>query len=149
MMAELKRTILLVDDDHDFVEMNRHVLETAGYTVACCYDSAEALARLASGGVDLIITDLMMKTLDAGFQLVRQLRADPRYKDLPIILATSVSTLMGLDFQPRGAEDLQAMGVDAFFDKPIPPQRLLAKVSGLLSHRNRESEHVSDNSCSG
>lgn len=142
-MADAKRIILLVDDDHDFVDMNRHVLESAGYQVAACFDPAEAWPLLA-GGVDLVITDLMMKALDSGFEFVRQLRADTRYASLPIILATSVSTLMGLDFQPRCAQDLEAMGVDAFFDKPIPPKRLLEKVSKLLTPRCRENEHVPD-----
>jgi len=131
-MTANNATILLLDDDHDFVEMNQRVLEAAGYAVVCCYDAAEALAKLAGGGVDLVVSDLMMKSLDAGFQFVQQLRESPATKGLPVIMATSVSSQMGLDFTPRTAADLAAMRIDAFFDKPVPPGRLLEKVAELL-----------------
>lgn len=125
-------TILLLDDDHDFVEMNRHVLEAAGYAVVCCYDVPEAMAKVSAGGVDLVVSDLMMKSLDAGFQFVRQLREREATRNLPVIMATSVRRQVGLDFHPRSEQDLGAMRLDAYFDKPIPPARLLEKVAELL-----------------
>ncbi|MFB3892829.1 MAG: response regulator [Phycisphaerae bacterium] len=132
-MAGAKATILLVDDDVDFVQMNRHVLEAAGYAVLCSYDPQEAMKLLADGKPDLVITDLMMKSLDSGFQFSRQVKADDRFKNVPVIIATSVTSAMGMDFRPRTQQDLAAMGVDAYFDKPIPPKALLAKVEELLS----------------
>jgi CheY-like chemotaxis protein len=127
--------ILLVDDDVDFVEMNRRILEAKGYCVEVAYDADEALAHLARAVPDLVITDLVMKTLDAGFSLSRRIKEDPRLRGVAVIITTSVTSRMGLDFRPRTAEDLAAMHADAYFDKPVPPRVLLEKVRELLVGR--------------
>ncbi len=134
MTAE-KGLILLVDDDFDFLEMNRFILEGAGYRVVTATNPSEAMRRIAAETPDLVITDLMMTSVDAGFAFSAQLKDDPRTKDVPIIISTSVSSQLGLDFRPDSAEDLQKMRVDAYFDKPIQAQALLAKVEELLAPR--------------
>lgn len=134
-MADVAPLILLVDDDTDFLEINRQILEPNGYRVACCADPQAAWQRLADEKPALIITDLMMSNLDSGFSLSKQIKSDPRFADIPIIIATAVTSQVGLDFRPRTPEDLAAMCVDAYFDKPIPPKKLLAKVAELLARR--------------
>lgn len=126
-------TILLVDDDVDFVDMNSHFLEKAGYRVLRAYDVSQALAKLSAEPVNLVITDLMMTSMDAGFVLARQIRDRSQDVKVKIILATSMVTTMGYDFRPWSGQDLAAMNVDAYFDKPIPPRTLLAKVAELLA----------------
>ena len=54
---------------------------------------------------DLVITDLMMTSLDSGFLFARAIKEDPRYADIPVIIATSVSSALGLDFRPRTDEE--------------------------------------------
>ncbi|MEW6197657.1 MAG: response regulator [Planctomycetota bacterium] len=125
--------ILLIDDDPDFLDINRRVLEAAGYRVAAFTDAKSALASMAAEKPALIMSDLMMANLDSGFSLCKQIKDDPRLADVPIILATAASSQLGLDFRPRMPEDLAAMKIDAYFDKPIPPKTLLAKVAELLS----------------
>jgi CheY-like chemotaxis protein len=132
MTAEASR-ILLVDDDVDFVEMNRRILEAKGYSVEGVYDVEDALARMPAFRPNLVISDLMMKTLDAGFSFARRIKEDPQMRGVRVIIVTSVTSSMGLDFRPRTPEDLAAMHADAYFDKPVPPQALLAKVQELLS----------------
>jgi CheY-like chemotaxis protein len=127
--------ILLVDDDLDFLEINRHILEPRGYRVACDTDPQAAWQRLQTEKPNLIITDLMMANLDSGFSLARHVTQDPRLADGPIIMATAITSQAGLDFRPRTREDLAAMSIDAYFDKPIPPQKLLDKVAELLGRR--------------
>jgi CheY-like chemotaxis protein len=122
--------ILLVDDDRDFLEQNRGVLAATGYRVSCFSDPQEALAAAAGELPDLVITDLMMKALDSGLSLARELKA--RHPGLPVILVTAVSSQRGFDFSPRGPEDLAAMNADAFFDKPVDPAALIARVKELL-----------------
>ncbi len=134
-MAQPTPLVLLVDDNVDFVEMNRHVLEARGYRVAVAHDPAEALKAMAAEPPALVITDLMMRDLDSGFAFARQIKADPRTKETPVIIVTSVTSQMGFDFRPRTSEDLAAMHVDAYFDKPVPPQTLLEKVKSLLERR--------------
>ncbi len=124
--------ILIVDDDYDFLEINRMILERAGYRVAMAAEPKQALALMAEEKPDLIITDLMMTSLDSGFFFARNIKEDPRYADVPVIIATSVSSALGLDFRPRSDEDRAQMHVDAYFDKPLDRVRLLAKIGELL-----------------
>ena len=129
-------TILLVDDDKDFLELERRILESRGYNVVCFSDTRAALAALGAVGQPvkpaLVVTDLMMTSLDSGFTFARALKADPRTAGLPVIIVSAVSSQKGFDFKPRTAADLDAMGADAFFDKPVVPEALLDKVKELL-----------------
>ena len=125
--------ILVVDDDVDFLELTRNVLEREGYRVACCAQAREALAKMAEDPPDLIVTDLMMESLDTGFSFSRQIRDDPRFAALPIILVTAAGSARGFDFRPQTTDDLAAMRVDAFLEKPIVPKKFLKKVAELLA----------------
>ena len=131
-MGRQSPLVMVVDDDLDFLEICRHVLQAGGYRVACAADPAEALKQMAAEKPDLLISDLMMKTLDAGFLFVKQVRDDARFRDLPVIIITGVASQRGYDFEPRTAEDLAAMRVNAFIAKPATPDKLLAKVRELI-----------------
>jgi CheY-like chemotaxis protein len=128
--------IVIVDDDRDFLEMNASILSSRGWAVRSFSGPREALAAIREGGREgrpsLLITDLMMSALDSGFSLARELRADPLFSDVPIIIISAVASQKGFDFRPRGPADLAAMHADAFFDKPVDPAALLAKVEELL-----------------
>jgi len=131
-MSAEQALILIVDDDFDFLEINRIILEGAGHRVVTATNPAEALTRIDAETPDLVITDLMMTSIDAGFAFAAQLKGDPRTADVPIIISTSVSSALGLNFRPDSVEDLAKMNVDAYFDKPIDAQALVAKVAELL-----------------
>jgi CheY-like chemotaxis protein len=134
-MTADKALILLVDDDYDFLEMNRFILEGAGYRVVTATNPPEAMRRIAAETPDLVITDLMMTSVDAGFAFSAQLKDDPRTSSVPVIISTSVSSQLGLDFRPDSDDDLAKMRVDAYFDKPIQAPALLAKVEELLARK--------------
>jgi CheY-like chemotaxis protein len=133
-------TIYIVDDDKDFLEMEKSILLSQGYTVAGFSDPRTALAALrehAQGGQKgdppgLLITDLMMNQLDAGFTLARAVKSEPGLAGLRVIIVSAVSSQKGFDFRPQGAADLEAMGADAFFDKPVTPDAFLGKVKDLV-----------------
>ena len=127
--------ILIVDDDYDFLEINRFILESAGYRVVTATNPAEAQQRIAEQSPDLVITDLMMTSIDAGFAFSEELKSDPATAGVPIIISTSVSSQLGLNFKPENDADLAKMHVDAYFDKPLDAKALLAKVEELLAHR--------------
>jgi len=74
----------------------------------------------------------MMTSVDAGFAFSGQLKGGPRTAGVPIIISTSVSSQLGLNFRPETDADLATMHIDAHFDKPIDAQALLAKVKELL-----------------
>jgi CheY-like chemotaxis protein len=124
------KLILLVDDDRDFLEQNRGVLAARGHRVACFSDPQEALRAAEVQRPDLVVSDLMMKALDSGFTLARELKA--RFPALPVILVTAASSQRGFDFRPRSREELSAMNADAFFDKPVDPAELIAKAEELM-----------------
>jgi len=135
-----KKKVLLVDDDRDFLAVNQHILEAGGYRVVCSCDPEDAVEKMAEHTPQLVITDLMMKSLGSGFSLSEQIKEDPRFGDVPVIIVTAISTCHAFDFAPRTSEDLEAMHADAYFNKPVAPETLLAKVRELLErHREKES----------
>jgi two-component system response regulator GlrR len=137
MIDDRQPLILVVDDDYDFLELNRMILEKADYRVMTAAEPNEALRKMEVEKPDLIITDLMMTSLDSGFSFSGGVKHDPRYAGTPIIMSTSVSSALGLDFRPQTTDELAEMHVDAYFDKPLDPTRLLAKVGELLAKSGR------------
>jgi CheY-like chemotaxis protein len=127
------KTIVLVDDDRDFLEINRKLLENQGFRVRCYSEPGDALAAIEKEPPSLVVTDLMMEALESGFSLARRLKQDPRLAAVPVIIVTAVASRRGYDFSPQGPEDLAAMNADGYFDKPVSPQELLAKVEELIS----------------
>jgi CheY-like chemotaxis protein len=86
--AAIMHTILLVDDEPEILTVWRVILEMEGYGVVCAGDGVEALAKVESGHVDLIVTDWMMPRMDGG-ELCRRLKAMPECANVPIIVHTS------------------------------------------------------------
>lgn len=132
-MVGATKTILVVDDDGDFLAITSHVLEAAGYRVVCSSEPEKVPAILGDRPCDLVITDLMMSCLDSGFSLARQIKQDTRTRDLPVIIATSARSSAGLDFRPRSRTDLEQMFADAYLDKPVPKDVLLKTIDDLLN----------------
>jgi CheY-like chemotaxis protein len=126
-------TIMLVDDDQDFLSMNRSILERRGLRVVAATSPRAALEAMGRERPDLVVTDLMMSDLDAGFSLSRAIKENPATAGIPVVIVTAASSQRGFDFRPRSAEDLAAMRADAFLDKPVSPAALLAKIEELLA----------------
>ncbi len=112
--------------------MNRSVLESAGYIVLCYADPRAALAAMTADPPAILVTDLMMSALDAGFSLARSVKTDDRLRGVPVVIVTAAASRAGFSFHPRTQKDLEAMNADAFFDKPVAPDALLAKVKALI-----------------
>jgi CheY-like chemotaxis protein len=124
--------VAVIDDDPDQLEFYRLVLEPEGYTVDAYSGRDAALAAFAETPPDLVVTDLMMETLDAGFAFAQTLRESGRLRTVPIILVTAVASQRGFDFSPRNEEELRGMQVDAFLTKPVEPADLVHLVEDLL-----------------
>ena len=125
--------ILLVDDDVDCHEVHRHFLEVAGFRVCCCFDPEEALSKMHEQRPDLVVTDLMMSSLDSGFSLARSIKETPGWETIPVVVLTAVGTQLGYDFWPRSDADLAAMNADAYLAKPVTPKLLVEKIRELLA----------------
>ncbi len=130
--------ILIVDDDDDIVFSMRLPLEAAGYMVFRAASSQEGLQQVKNIHPDLILLDVMMDTTTAGFQMSLTLRnPDPAseyaaYKKIPIIMITAIHTTTPLRFAP----DSDYLPVDAFIEKPIEPEVLLAKVREYVGRKS-------------
>ena len=123
--------ILIVDDDTDISEAMRVVLENKGYGIDIAIDSKDALEHLKSQKPDLIILDVMMRTKSEGFDFSRELKKDPAYRDIPILMLTAIKEKTGIDFKPAAGDETW-LPVDDFLDKPVRPEQLIEKVASLL-----------------
>jgi two-component system chemotaxis sensor kinase CheA len=121
-----RKTILVVDDSVTTRSLERNLLSAAGYHVRLAADGDEALASLVTEGPpDLVITDVLMPRLD-GFTLTARLREDPRFRELPVILVTSLDTPAD---KARGV----AVGADAYIVKgDFDQSNLLATIEQLI-----------------
>lgn len=122
-MAEKK--ILLVDDDADFIELNRLMLENKGYEVAAAFSGKECKEKVLEVDPDLVVLDVMMETEQAGFEAARWLREQEATQDIPIIMLTGVNQEYPFNFGP----DQGWLPVDEFLEKPVDPERLMAEIS--------------------
>lgn len=121
--------ILLVDDDPDFVEATRTVLESMPYEVIVAYDGEEGLAKARQERPDLILLDIIMPTQD-GFHVCEKLKSDPELWDIPVIMITSLSQRIGET--TYSVHDGMMLEADDFIDKPVRPAELLARIARLL-----------------
>jgi two-component system alkaline phosphatase synthesis response regulator PhoP len=121
-----KKTILVIDDDIDLVEIIRVNLENEGFTVidAQTGERGKALAREQRPA--LILLDVMMGKVDEGFQVAYELRGDQATKDIPILMLTAVADRTGFGFDP--ARDREFLPVDEFLEKPVSPGKLVDMV---------------------
>ncbi len=126
--------ILIVDDDPDFVAVVKVILEGDHYDVATAFDKVEGMKRIEADKPDLIIMDVMMSTWSDGFEMSRELKKDPRYEDIPILMLTGVEEKTGIGFKST-AGDPEWLPVNGFLDKPVEPQVLLDEVNRLLSQK--------------
>jgi len=124
-----KAKILLVDDDKDFVEATKLVLESGSYEVIVAYDGDEGLEKARKERPDLIILDIIMPVKD-GFSAAEQLKKIPELNKIPVIMLTSFSEKVG----ETSLSVSQGLALDAedYVDKPVAPEELLKRVERLL-----------------
>lgn len=126
-MSDVKK-VLLVDDDADFVEMNKIALEKGGYAVSTAYSGQEGVRQAKAERPGLIVLDVIMSNKSDGFDTARELRRAPETKDIPIILLTSVNETVPFKFEP----DQTWLPVNVFLEKPVKPQVLLEHVKKMI-----------------
>ncbi|MFN2370169.1 MAG: response regulator [Candidatus Krumholzibacteriia bacterium] len=120
------KTILVIDDDIDLVEIIRVTLERQGYGVIDAQSGARGLELARDRKPDLILLDVMMGTIDEGFQVAYQLRNDAGTRDIPILMLTAVGDQTGFAFDPD--KDQEFLPVDEFLEKPVSPRKLVDMV---------------------
>jgi CheY-like chemotaxis protein len=124
--------ILIVDDDIDHTKSIQAILESKHYKVITASDRNEGMEKAKLEKPDLFILDVMMSTWHEGFEMSRELKKDPQFKDVPILILTAVKERTGLGFKST-AGDPEWLPVDGFLDKPVEPESLLSEVTSILS----------------
>jgi len=127
------KKILIIDDDVDFVNAIKLLLESKNYTVISATNSEKALISIEKEKPDLIILDVMMDSPDEGFQFAYKIRSSEKFKNIPILMTTAVSQITGFKFSPKNDNiDENWIPVDEFIEKPIESEQFLKKVEHLL-----------------
>jgi two-component system phosphate regulon response regulator PhoB len=116
--------ILVVDDEKDLVNLLRYNLEKNGFDVVCAYDGSSVLPLVWEQRPDLILLDLMLPDR-SGYDICRDLKADAKTRDIPIIMLTARSSEYN---RVTGFE----CGVDDYVIKPFSPRELMLRVKALL-----------------
>jgi DNA-binding response OmpR family regulator len=127
-----KGNILIVDDDVDFVAVSRIVLESQGYKVSTAYSGQEGLAKAKKEHPELIVLDVMMRSITEGFHVAREIRDDPDLANTPILMLSSVNSEFPPVHVDRGTDWLPA---DKLLDKPIDGKQLVAEIEDMLQSR--------------
>ena len=123
--------ILIIDDDNDFAEATKIILESRNYEVISADNTKEGLLLLENENPDLLILDNMMENKAAGIIISRQVRKNPKFEKLPILMLTGMREQTGFFF-PDEPKHSRFLPVNEFLEKPTPPEILLEKVEKLL-----------------
>ena len=121
--------ILLVDDDIDFVEATRTVLEGEHYEVVVANEGDEALRKAREENPDLVLLDVIMPVKD-GFTAAEQFKKDPQLSKIPVLMLTSFSSRGQETSIPRSRGF--ALEAEDYIEKPVTPEELLARVRRYL-----------------
>ncbi len=130
--APTRARILVVDDEPAIREYETTLLSELGHEVLVAADGAEALELARTKQPHLVLLDIMMPEL-SGIEVCRQLRADPRTRDIRVIVVSAVDA-------KRALEESIIAGADDFLAKPIHALELMVRVRSILRVRNIPDE---------
>ncbi len=115
-MTLTKKKVLIVDDQESVLLIESRLAKFAGYEPLTASDGDEALKLIRSHAVDLILLDLMLPGT-SGFEVLRELREDPKTKDIPVIVITALDNKHDASLQGLA-------GVAEILSKPVPTKKL-------------------------
>lgn len=130
-MAEMKKKILIIDDDKDYGDALRIVLENHGYEVKHSLNIHDGRSSIEIDPPDLIILDVMMDRHTDGFDLCASLKNDQVCRMIPVLMVTAVTEKTGFKFSPE--TDGEYCQADDYVSKPVPVAELLSRVNRLIN----------------
>jgi len=124
-----KKKVLVVDDEPDFVAVTKTNLEMEGYDVAVAYNGVEAIEKVKANPPDAIVLDVMMPEKD-GYQVCAELKQDPAFEDIPILLLTAVTDHVS-STRYSHCQGIN-MKADQYLAKPASAQKIIQCLKELL-----------------
>jgi len=125
------KTILVVDDDIDYLFQMKLQLQNMGYKVITAESQKEGEQIIETTQPDLAIYDLMMESEDSGFIL--SYKTKRRYPDVPIIIATAVASETGMSFGLNTNEEKKWIKADLYLEKGVRKEQLEKEIDKLLN----------------
>ena len=123
--------LLMIDDDPDFVDGVKSILEKADYQVDATYNPKDGFEALQANPPDLLLLDIMMGRGAEGVMLARKIRKDSRLREIPVLIITGMREQIAFLF-PGEPVHPRFVPVDELVEKPVEPEFLLERVSALL-----------------
>jgi DNA-binding response OmpR family regulator len=130
MSDKINKTILVVDDDSDYLSQLKFHIEKFGFNVITADGQKEGVEIIENQRPDLAIIDLMMENMDSGFILGHKIKQ--KYPDLPVIIASAVTSETGMVFGIESEEDKNWIKADLFLEKGLRPDQLHREINKLL-----------------
>jgi len=124
-----RKNVLLVDDDPDFVDAVKTLVEKDGYHVNVAYDGQEGLEKVAESKPDIVILDVMMPVMD-GHGMCDQLKDNPDTANIPVILLTAVADHVSTSSYTH--RDMLESQAEDYIPKPVEPAELLERIKHWL-----------------
>jgi CheY-like chemotaxis protein len=125
-MAESKR-VLVIDDDPDFLNYVQIVLTANGYAVCTAENAVDGMELMRHNPPHLVIVDVMMSYVLDGWSVSREMRNDPRLRQIPVMMVSAIISREDDSLFPHNGDSR----VDAFMSKPLAPAALLRRVAEL------------------
>lgn len=129
-MKSLNKTVLIVDDDPDYLMQMKTIVTGLGLNVVTATSQKEGEEIINKTKPDLAILDLMMENQDSGFVLSYRIKR--KYPDTPVIIATAVTAETGLIFGINSKEEQQWIKADKYLEKGLRPDQLQKEIFKLL-----------------
>jgi len=123
--------LLIIDDDPDYVDGIKSILEKADYSVDVAYNPKDGFKALESGNYDLLLLDIMMGRGAEGVMVARKINKDPKLRNIPVLIITGIREQIAFLF-PGQPVHPRFLPTDELLEKPVDPKLLLEKVAALL-----------------
>ena len=120
-----KKLILVIDDDADIIDSIKMILEKNGFAVATALSGHDGIDAAMNRKPDLILCDMMMEKIDSGNKVAEELMR--KGIDAPVFLLSSIGAATAAHI------DVESLGLNGYFQKPVHPERLVSSIKGALN----------------
>jgi DNA-binding response OmpR family regulator len=127
----MDKCILIIDDDQDLVAALTVALQSEDYRVVSAYDGEAGFAAAVRERPDLVVLDVMMKTMTEGVRVARQLHNHAATRGTPILMLSAIKEVLKLTEDL--ASDEASLPIHSFMEKPVATDRFLGEIRALLA----------------